>query len=154
MTRGKGILILALAAAQWPDGVSLAQAQGELWQARSVTTRSITGDVTFSPTRITFETGQALDLTSAGALPGFVAYGRQVNASLYRVRQPKDLELVRGNRLCDGKPVTFVIVWRPAYVGDDPTTRGIGFFTGNEPPITDRGPSTCGTFTYDSQRLR
>jgi hypothetical protein len=76
---------------------------GEKWEAVSTTAMAITGDLIFSPDRITFGNGKSLPLAPSGTVPTFSAPMESVNATLYRVTTPADPVLLHGNRLCGGR---------------------------------------------------
>jgi hypothetical protein len=109
---------------------------------------AITGDVTFSPDRITFENGRSLPLAFAGETPAFQAYGQTVKASLFRIPRPDDPVLLGGSRLCGGAPVTFIALWRRTRSGGDMDARDIAVFSGDAPPASDA--DSCGTFSYEA----
>ncbi|MFL5266200.1 MAG: hypothetical protein ACJ8AH_06300 [Stellaceae bacterium] len=122
---------------------------GDHWEAVSTTAIAITGDVTFSPGRITFGNGKSLPLAPAGAMPEFGAPMGTVSATLYRVTSPADPVLLHGNRLC-GQPVTFIVVWKPARVGSDVDPRAVAAFSGSARPVGAEGPGFCGTYHYEA----
>jgi hypothetical protein len=141
-------LLVALAAALPAPALA-----AEHWAALSKTAQSITGDVTFTPQRITFQNGQSLPLVLVGAVPGFQEMGATVTVTLYRVTAPADPKLLRGNRLCGGAeavPATYVAVWSPRPMAGDHAPRSIEVFSGAQPPRAAGGAESCGTFNYDS----
>jgi hypothetical protein len=125
----------------------------EHWQATSTTAMSITGNVTLAPDKITFATGKFLPLAAPVPLPGFSVEGHKVAATLYKVTAPADLQLLRGNRLCDGHPVTYIVVWTPQPIGGDVAPRSMSPFSGPAVPTTDASPTSCGTFNYEAGRV-
>ena len=100
-TDGSQLLALVLAA----RSPALA-ASPEQWEAVSTTASSITGNVRFSPDRITFQNGKSLPLEPAGVVPQFGEAMGTVSATLYRVTKPDDPALLQGTRLCGGKEGT------------------------------------------------
>jgi hypothetical protein len=126
---------------------------GEKWEAVSTTAMAITGDLIFSPDRITFGNGKSLPLAPFGTVPTFSAPMESVNATLYRVTTPGDPVLLHGNRLCGGRapqPVTFIVVWKPARVGSDVDPRSMAAFSGDTRPTAAGGPGFCGTYNYEA----
>ena len=111
----RAVLPALAAAALLANASARAAPAGEPWKAYSMTAISITGDITFSPDRITFGNGKSLPLAAAGSVPGFKGDdGKQVNATLFRVTAPDDPVLLSGQRLCGGhgpQPVTFIVAW-------------------------------------------
>jgi hypothetical protein len=101
-------LLSLLACALVAQSPALA-ASPEQWEAVSTTAMAITGNVRFSPDRITFQNGKFLAFAPAGAIT--VTEGRENRpATLYRVTKPDDPILLQGTRLCGGRtpePVTF-----------------------------------------------
>ena len=121
----------------------------EHWQATSTTASSITGDVIFAPNKITFGNKKSLPLADARKST-FVGNGKSADAMIYRVTAPTDLQLIRGNRLCDGKPVNWIVVWNPPKVGSDVAPRSMSPFSGTAVPTSDSSPGSCGIFNYDA----
>jgi hypothetical protein len=129
-----------------------AASPSERWAAYSNTAISITGDVTFSPDRITFGNGKSLPLAPAGTIPGYNALGRSVTASLFRVTAPGDPLLLNGNRLCGGRTpqaVTFILVSAPEHLQGEPELRSMDVFAGAKPPNAQGGEISCGTYNYE-----
>jgi hypothetical protein len=121
----------------------------EVWTPTSRTTQAVTGRVTFTPNEMTFQNGASLTLVSGGQMlfrPE--PKKKKVMADLYRVMPPDDPALENGNKLRKGKPVAYVIMWKPEKVakGIDPHT--LAFFSG--PKFDPGSPDDCGRYTYDS----
>jgi len=130
-------------------------ASPEQWEAVSTTAMSITGNVRFSPDRITFQNGKSLALARAGMM--MVTEGRESGpATLYRVVKPENPVLLRGNRLCDA-PVTFIAVWRHQPFGGDVDPRDliviVIVYSGTGSPATGGGHS-CATYSYRNHRVQ
>jgi hypothetical protein len=122
----------------------------ERWQAVSTTASAITGDVTYAPEKINFANKKSLRLADGRKLAASISNGRKVDAVLYRVAAPADLLLVRGNHLCAGKPVTWVVVWNPPKVGSEVAPRSMAPFSRQAVPASDDSSTSCGTFNYDA----
>lgn len=91
-----------------------AAAGPERWVATSTTAMSITGDVRFSPDRLSFAGGaRQLSIAYVKAVSGRVSFVGDTHASdhakLFRVVSPADVLLKNGNPLCGRKP-TFITV--------------------------------------------
>ena len=111
---------------------------------------SITGNVRFSPDRITFQNGKSLALARAGMM--MVTEGRESRpATLYRVVKPENPVLLRGNRLCDA-PVTFIAVWSHQPFGRGVDPRDLIVYSGTGSPATGSGHS-CATYSYEAGGL-
>lgn len=80
------------------------------WPAASSTAISITGDIIVTDTALQFEDGQRLawvfEETRKG---GWGPSGQQIDGAIYRVADPSDPTLIRGNTLC-GWPVTYIVL--------------------------------------------
>jgi hypothetical protein len=149
-----GALLPPLAAAALlAQSCAWAAPAGEKWEAVSTTAMGVTGDITFSPDRITFGNGKSLPLAPSGTLPAFGAPTENVSATLYRVTAPADPVLLHGNRLCGGpaaQGVTFIVVWKPARVASDVDPRSMAAFSGDVRPTAAGGPGFCGTYNYEA----
>jgi hypothetical protein len=143
----RALTLLALLA----HGRAVAAPAGEHWEAVSTTAMSITGNVTFSPGRITFGNGKSLPLAPAGTIAKFGTGVESVTATLFRVTAPTNPVLIHGNRLCGG-PVTFIAVWKPTRIMSDVDPRGMAPFSGSARPTGAGGPDFCGTYNYEAGR--
>jgi hypothetical protein len=124
----------------------------ERWTAYSTTAISVTGDVIFSPGRITFGNGRYLPLAAAGSIARYNALGKSVTASLFRVTAPADPVLLHGNRLCGGRtpePVTFIVVSTPEHGQGEPELRSLDVFATATPPNANGSAQSCGTYNYE-----
>lgn len=111
------------------------------YKAASNTAMSVTGDISMDDFSITFETGDALSFSNLVA-DHFVVDGEQVPASVYRVADPSDPELLNGNRLCGSGPVTYVANWS---AGDG--LSAIAVFTGRHAPKSS--DEMCASYTFE-----
>jgi hypothetical protein len=146
-------VLLALAAAGFLANASAwAAPAGEPWSAYSKTAIAVTGNITFSPDRITFGNGGALPLAPAGAAPDFVTVWGKRNASLFRVTAPDDPILLNGKRLCGRsapQPVTFIVISRPPPAVANLEIRAMDVFSGAEPPKGVDDPHYCGNYNFE-----
>jgi hypothetical protein len=127
----------------------------ERWTASSTASLSITGNVTFSPQKISFFNGKALPLSRvapAEQVAAFTDDEKPVSAVIYRVTKPAHLKLKNGNRLCGSarKPraVTFVAVWTPEALPGDKEPRALAVFSGDQIPASSLGSGSCGVYFY------
>ena len=103
----------------------------EAWTPTSRATQAVTGRVTFTATRLTFQNGASLTLVSGGQMlfrPE--PKKKKVMADLYRVMPPDDPALENGNKLCKGKPIAYVVVWKPEKAAKEIDPRTLAFFSG------------------------
>ena len=121
----------------------------ENWAPIDRVSKMITGRVTFTPSEITFQNGKSLPLARGGQMlfrPE--PKQRKVLADLYRVTSPDDPVLENGNKLCKGKPIAYLIVWKSEKVGNEADPRTLAPFSG--PKLNSRSPDDCGRYTYDA----
>jgi len=76
---------------------------------------------------------------------------KEVMADLYRVTPVDHPVLENGNKLCKGKPVAYVIMWKPEKAAKEVDPRALAFFSG--PKFDPGSPDDCGRYTYDSGKL-
>jgi hypothetical protein len=113
----------------------------EHWTAYSRTADAFTGDVTFTPNRITFANGASLPIEPAGTLPGYKTFAKQVESRLFRVTAPAAPVLHHGNRLCEGDPVTDLVVSEiPARPPLTPALIALDAFSGEK---------NCGNYNFE-----
>ena len=147
--------LLAIAVFGVAAGAATAVAQTETvsenWAPVGHLAQTVTGRVTFSPTEITFQKGKSLALTQ-GAQMLFrpEVKGKKVTADLFRVTQPDDPVLENGNKLCRGKPVAYLIVWKSDKTGTAAASRSMAPFSGTK--FSAGSPDDCGRYTYDAGR--
>ena len=121
----------------------------ETWTPIGRMAQTITGRVTFSPSEITFQNGKSLPLAPGGQMlfrPE--PKKKKVMVDLYRVTSPDDPVLENGNKLCKGKPVAYLIVWKSEKVGNEADPRTLAPFSG--PKISAGSPDDCGRYAYDA----
>jgi hypothetical protein len=146
---GLAVILVALLA----QAPAHAEPPAEQWTAYSKTAESITGNVTFSPERITFGNGASLPLAPAGKIQDYSTLGRKGTASLFRVTAPADPVLLNGTRLCGGKapkPVTFIVITRlPPMPPAIPALIAMDAFSGAGPLKQEGGPHSCGNYNFE-----
>jgi hypothetical protein len=69
---------------------------------------------------------------------------RRLSADSRRHRQV----LENGNKLCKGKPIAHLIVWKSDKVGNETDPRTLAPFSG--PKFSAGSPDDCGRYTYDA----
>ena len=121
----------------------------EHWIAASKTAMSITGNVRFSPTRITFSTGAWLPLRFVGTVGGLTwlpGDDGTAPADLYRITKPQNPSLVSGNGLCGAKALTWLSVARK---------NGEIFLTLYDVDAlpTPKPDVSCAGYSYDPRKL-
>jgi hypothetical protein len=122
----------------------------ENWTPIGRPAQTITGHVTFTPNEITFQNGKSLPLAPGGQMlfGAPEAKKKKIMADLYRVTSPDDPVLENGNRLCKGKPIAYLIVWKSEPVGKEPDPRTLAPFSG--PTLSAGSPDDCGRYIYDA----
>ena len=123
----------------------------ENWTPIGRIAQTITGRVAFTPSAITFQNGNSLPLARGGQML-FRPEPKQKNvlADLYRVTSPDDPVLENGNKLCKGKPIAYLIVWKSEKIGKETDPRALAPFSG--PKLNAGSPDDCGRYTYDAGR--
>jgi hypothetical protein len=145
---GKSLALLCAVLAV--TAASSASTRIEHWEATSTTATSITGDVTFTPARLTFSDGKSLAIRYAGIL--HIGNANDPRASrapvqLYRVLTRTQPALLRGNRICGTTPSFLTI----AHVRDAAIPAMmlvvVGFYDGASPPRRN-DQRLCATYLY------
>ena len=122
---------------------ALAQ-QADHYIAMSNTAMSVTGDVWLDDFSIKFENGESLEFSDLVA-DHFSVDGRNVPASVYRVKEPGDPELQNGNQLCGAGDVTFVASW-----ADGSESTAIAVFNGKRAPRSSN--EMCALYTFEDPK--
>jgi hypothetical protein len=121
----------------------------ETWTPISPLAKTITGRVTFRPSEITFQNGTSLSLARGGQMLFRPETKKaKVMADLYRVTSPDNPLLENGNKLCKGKPVAYLIVWKSEKVGNEADPRILAPFSGQK--LKAGSPDDCGRYAYDA----
>jgi hypothetical protein len=126
-----------------------AQPALETWTPMGRMAQTITGRVTFMPSEITFQNGKSLTLARGGQMlfrPE--PKQRHIMADLYKVTPPDDPVLENGNKLCKGKPVAYLIVWKSEKTGKESDPRTLAPFSG--PNLNSGSTDDCGRYVYDA----
>jgi hypothetical protein len=121
----------------------------EAWTPINHTAQAVTGRVTFTANQMTFQNGASLTLVSGRQMlfrPE--PKKKKVMADLYRITPPDDPVLENANKLCKGKPVAYVIMWRPEKAAKEIDPHTLAFFSG--PKFDPGSPDDCGRYTYDT----
>jgi hypothetical protein len=121
----------------------------ENWTPIGRPAQTVTGRVTFTTSEITFQYGKSLPLAPGGQMlfrPE--AKRKKVVADLYRVTSPDDPLLENGNKLCKGKTIAHLVVWKSEPVGKEADPRSLAPFSG--PKLSAGSPDGCGRYSYDA----
>jgi hypothetical protein len=121
----------------------------ENWTAVGRMATTITGRVTFTPTEMTFQNAKSLSLIRDGQMlfrPE--AKKKKVIADVYKVTPPDDPALESGNKLCKGKPIAYLLVWKSEKTGTETDPRTLAPFSGQK--LNSGSPDDCGRYTYDA----
>ncbi|MCF3640911.1 hypothetical protein LXM94_13115 [Rhizobium sp. TRM95111] len=112
------------------------------YAAISGTAMAVTGDIAFDDFSIVFSNGEEIVFDE---LVGdtFVVDGETVNASVYSLKEPKDPELLNGNRLCGNGDVTYVASWG----AENGTDTIVAVFTTQDVP--ESSADMCASYTYE-----
>jgi hypothetical protein len=131
-------------------GTAPAQEKG-YWNAASKPAKSITGDLSFMPDKITINFSnftlaqiRALEPEEKQALFPDAGAG---TGNLYRVQISSDKKFLHKNSLCGGEETDWVVTWVAA------KRLNVAMFSGGSipsltPDALANGQRLCGTFTY------
>jgi hypothetical protein len=120
---------------------SVVPGRADDYVAVSKTAMSITGDISFDDSGITFANGETLGFSDLVA-DHFEVDGQDLPASVYRIAEPADPELENGNRLCGNGDVTYLANW-----ADGETGSVIAVFTGEDEPTGSA--EMCASYSYE-----
>jgi hypothetical protein len=147
MAGGKMVLCFALGLTATAAAQPAPAPQG--WTPVSRTAQAITGRVTLAPDKINFQNGSSLALATGGQMMFRPEpKGKKVMADLYRVTSPDDPALENGSKLCKGKPVAYLLVWKSEKAGNVTDPRTLAPFSGKK--FTPGSPDDCGRYVYDA----
>jgi hypothetical protein len=123
------------------------------WEAVSNTAMSITGSVSFTPSRIVFANGKSLDIrsltTRSIAQGNSTPHGTARTFQLYEVLTKTNGKLLHGNALCDETPTYIGVAVSPGPSGE--TTVFMNVFNGETAPKSWE-EELCASFTYALKR--
>jgi len=123
------------------------QTTPEKWTPIGRPAQTTTGHVTFTPIKITFQNGKSSSVDVGGQMlfrPE--AKSKQVMSDFYRVSPSDDPVLEDGTRLCKGKPIAYVLVWKSEAVRKEANSRTLAPFSG--PKFSVGSPDDCGRYTW------
>jgi hypothetical protein len=121
----------------------------ENWKPIGRPAQTVTGRVTFTPSEITFQNGKSLPLAPGGQMlfrPE--PKKKKVMADLFRVTSSDDPVLENGNKLCRGKTIAHLVVWKSEKIANEADPRTLALFSG--PKLSAGSPDDCGRYTYDA----
>jgi hypothetical protein len=137
------VLVFALSATAQEDGP---------WRAASTNARAITGDVVFSPSKLsinftTFTVAQIRSLKTEEALALFNPDSPTGGGNVFRVEIPSDRRFLHKNSLCGSESTQWVVTYAQG------RSLQIAFFSGATPPVLtvealNDAPNLCGIFSY------
>jgi hypothetical protein len=130
---------------------SAAQEEGP-WRAASTNARAITGDVIFSPLKITFDfttftIAQIRSIKTEEILALFNPDITTGAGNVYRVDIPADKKFLHHNTLCGSESTQWVVTYAQG------RNLQVALFSGATPPIltvdaVNNATSLCGIFSY------
>ncbi len=124
---------------------TIAAASAQHWIADSNTAMAITGDVTFTPTRIAFQNGRALPIRRES----------RGTYETYRVLSRSNPVLQNGNTVCGPSAPSYLTVRYGHDRSSTETAVYVVFYTGAKPPHRFEDPSNlCATFTYSMKPVQ
>ena len=122
------------------------------WRASSNNAKSITGDLFFSPLKITinftnFTIAQIRSLQTQEASALFNPDNPTGGGNLFRVDIPADKHFLHKNTLCGSEDTQWIVTYAQ---GRD---LQVAFFSGGTPPVltvdaVNNAPNLCGVFSY------
>jgi hypothetical protein len=122
------------------------------WRAASTTAKSITGDIFFSPLKITinftnFTIAQIRSLQSQEATALFNPDNPTGGGNVFRVDIPADKRFLHKNTLCGSSDTQWIVTYAQGH------DLQVAFFSGATPPVLtfdalNNAPSLCGVFSY------
>jgi hypothetical protein len=137
------VLAFSLTAAAQEDGP---------WRAASTNARSITGDVVFSPLKLSinfsaFTIAQIRSLKTEEVLALFNPDSTTGGGNVFRVDIPADKRFLRHNTLCGSEATQWVITYAQG------RSLQVAFFSGATPPALtvdaiNNATDLCGIFSY------
>jgi hypothetical protein len=133
--------------------LTLAAQEKGAWQAASNTAQSITGDISFSPDKLSinyvhFPIARIRDLEKSEIAATFDADSSpDGTGSLYRLNVPATQKFLRKNSLCGGDDTHWMLTFASG------RTLQVAFFSSQKVPTLTReaisnSTDLCGTFTY------
>jgi hypothetical protein len=149
--RSRPLLVAALSVVLAFTLSSHAQEDGP-WRAASTNARAITGDVVFSPMKIsinftTFTIAQIRSLKTEEVLALFNPDSPTGGGNVFRVEIPADRRFLHKNTLCGSDSTQWIVTYAQG------RSLQIALFSGATPPVLtvdalNDAPSLCGIFSY------
>jgi hypothetical protein len=122
------------------------------WRAASTNARTITGDVVFSPLKISinftaFTIAQIRSLKTEEVLALFNPDSPTGGGNLFRVEIPADRRFLHKNTLCGSESTQWIITYAQG------RSLQVAFFSAATPPVLtvdalNDAPNLCGIFSY------
>jgi hypothetical protein len=149
--RSRSLLVAAFAVVFALTLSATAQEDGP-WRAASTNARAITGDVVFSPLKIsidftTFTIAQIRSLKTEEVLALFNPDSPTGGGNVFRVEIPADKRFLHHNTLCGSDSTQWVVTYAQG------RSLQVAFFSGATPPVLtvdalNDAPNLCGIFSY------
>lgn len=149
--RFRSLLMTAVAVVLASTLSATAQEDGP-WRAASTNARAITGDVAFSPQKIsinftTYTIAQIRLLKTEEILALFNPDNSTGGGDLFRVDIPADKRFLHHNTLCGSESTQWIVTFAQG------RSLQIAFFSGATPPVLtvdalNDAPNLCGIFSY------
>lgn len=150
--RLRSLLLAALALLLLASAASVHAQESGPWRAASSNARSITGDIFFSPLKITinftnFTIAQIRSIQTQEASALFNPDNPTGGGNLFRVDIPADKRFLHKNTLCGSESTQWIVTYAQ---GRD---LQVAFFSGGTPPVltvdaVNDAPNLCGVFSY------
>lgn len=122
------------------------------WRATSSNARAITGDVAFSPLKMSinfsaFTIAQIRSLKAEEALALFNPDSTTGGGNVFRVDIPADKRFLRHNTLCGSESTQWIVTYAQG------RNLEVAFFSGATPPVLtvdalNNATNLCGVFSY------
>lgn len=149
--RSRSLLVAALLAVLAFTLSATAQEDGP-WRAASTNARAITGDIVFSPLKLTinfttFTVAQIRSLKTEEALALFNPDSPTGGGNIFRTGIPAEKRFLHKNTLCGSESTQWIVTYAQG------RSLQIAFFSGPTPPVLtvdalNDAPNLCGIFSY------
>jgi hypothetical protein len=145
-------LLMAAVAIVLASTLSASAQEDGPWRAASTNARAITGDVAFSPMKVsinftTFTIAQIRLVKTEEILALFNLDSTTGGGNVFRVEIPADRRFLHHNTLCGSESTQWIVTYAQG------RSLQIAFFSGATPPVLtvdalNDAPNLCGIFSY------
>lgn len=146
------LLLLAALAVFFAFTISATAQEDGPWRAASTNARAITGDIIFSPLKISinftaYTIAQIRSLKTEEVLALFNPDSTTGGGNIFRAEIPADKRFLHHNTLCGSETTQWVVTYAQG------RNLQIAFFSGATPPVLtvdalNDAPNLCGVFSY------